>query len=449
MSSDAGPQLSIALDDLGEDWLTSWTTDVADNVDAALLLRAQSSLQEPLIQWLRVPKPDGERMNVPVLDPESHIALHIATAQLRDTIDETLSPSVFGYRRGADATARYATEWQKFFSLAGEMAADAASVIIADVERFFSAASWGRVIAAIEAVTTETEPVRRLAASFESAGLPHLPAGYGDARMLSNLLLLHVDRRLPVPFLRWVDDYRLFIPRGKSAHEVLENLDQELRYSGLHLNRSKTLVLSHDQAVARHTNTLRDVYRPEQDPPDVVRTALRRVFTNATADPAGLRRDLRFALARLEREKDDFAIDKALDLLRTCPWEAPRLVSYLGRFAADERVRTRIPDLLAKAAVNDDAWLVSQQTADSLAIALPQLRRSPAWGLALRGIALVGDAERVVNEISTTHPDARAALVALRDLDAHLPAQLIERQPELALALISDPAPLPRLRSLL
>ena len=202
------------------------------------------------------------------------------------------------------------------------------------------------------------------------------------------------------------------------------------------MNRSKTIVLTRNQAVARHANTLGDVYRPEKDAPDAVRRALRRVFSLAIADPIDRRRELRFALARLERERDNVAVSAAFELLHGSPWEAPRLVSYLAAFSAADRVRDEVDSIVARAASTGDEWRVarvvplayrtgfSPGTVDALAASLPRLRRSAGWGLALRALALAGRGRQVTREIAAAGTDQRAVLVALRDLDLPLPSGL-------------------------
>ena len=211
-----------SVEDLTEDWLTSWVVDVGAHVDVSSYAESDASRWTPSVQWLRVPRPTGLDMSVPVLDPKSHFILHAAVAPLRHDADALLADGVFGYRRGADFATRYATEWQRFSARAAELSADAHHVVVADVERFFSATGWNRVLESLEGLDDRLAPLRHVAATFSAAGLKHLPAGYSDARMLANLVLREVDRQLPVPFVRWVDDYTLFVPRTKSPDETVQ-----------------------------------------------------------------------------------------------------------------------------------------------------------------------------------------------------------------------------------
>jgi hypothetical protein len=438
--------------ELSEDYLTGWVPDVAANFDA-LSFAAGSALGDgPAVQWLDVPKPDGV-MHVPVLHPGWQVALHQAVAGLRDVIDATLAPGVYGYRRGADPTKRYAFEWQRFSAHVRERAASSEYVVIADVKSFLYQTAWPSVIDVLDRLAPEdmVTPLAEMATRWEGDGLTYPPPGYADARMLANALLATVDSRLPCDFARWVDDYRLFVDGDPEV--ALAALSDALLDLGLELNPEKTRVLTSAEALLEHENKISAFYH-EDDAPEVIQQSLRDAFTVAHEDPAANRRVLRFVLARLEHFNDGVAVDFALDALTTAAWEAPRLVSYLSLFKDDPRVTRGVAAALA--ARPADAWLVARAgalalhtgldpaTLDELARALPELAGTPGFAVALRLLARAGRADAV--EAAGLANDPRAALVALGDL-GRTDAELAALEPTTATVLRAGAAPLPELKS--
>ncbi len=149
------------------------------------------------------------------------------------------------------------------------------------------------------------------------------------------------------------------------------------------------------------------MYHPDRDPPELVRRNLHRVFWAAVEDPIKHRRDLRFSLSRLAREGDSTGVDWGIQSLGILTWEVPRLVSYLAHFAGEARVAGAVDAALAKAARENDVWMLarlvplawrtglSQQTVCLLADRLDRLSGSAAWGLVVRTLAHEGD-ERTI-----------------------------------------------------
>jgi hypothetical protein len=455
-----------AVADLREDRLTAWTPDVAGDADLPHLADTESlgssSPHEHELSWIEVPTPQGGQMRVPVLHPALLLALHHATAGLRGEADAILEDGVLGYRYGARSGWHYAPAWRAFSDCVADLAATHAWVVFTDVSSFFACTSWEQVLAAVGRLEGETagrdlEPV---AQRFRRAGQDTLPSGYADARFLANLVLAWADREVGAPFVRWVDDYRLFADSETEARRALDRLHRVMREIGLRPNESKTRVLPGAVAAAENENTLASVYHPERDSRETVRANLTRVLERAAKDPVAKRRELRFALARLAREQDPSGVRWALDELEEIPWEAPRLVSYLSVFAAGE-VADAADGILAAAARERDAWLiarlaplvwltgVAERSASPLANALPALDGTPAWGLALRVLARAGRRAAVQNAIHSQVADGRGALAALADLGCKPPQWLSRAEPGLAAALGEGPLPGPPVMSLL
>jgi hypothetical protein len=453
---------SLALADLSEDRLTAWAPDVAGDADLPWLANSATTPRTSDVTPLEVPTVGGGAMSVPVLHPSLLVALHVASGPIRARADELLGAGVIGYRHGANAGWHYAPAWRAFSNGIAELGSSHQWVAFTDVSSFFARTSWDHVLqivadlAGIDA-RSELAPV---ADRFKAAGQTTLPSGYADARFLANLVLANADKQIGVPYLRWVDDYRLFADSEREARAALARLHDAMRRAGFEPNESKTRILPGAQAASEHRNALASVYHPERDSSETVRANLQRVLARAVQDPVARRRDLRFALSRMRREQDPAAVGWALQALQELPWEAPRLVSYLAAFD-DRSVSASADEILAAAVQRADVWLIvrliplvwqigtSDRSVPALISSLNQLEGTAAWGLALRLLANAG-AEHVVRD--AVHPgvnDARGAAAALQELGHELPEWLCMAEPALACAVREGPLPAPRVESLL
>lgn len=453
------------IEDLRPDREAAWVPDVAGDVDLGYLTSGVSSGRERPFLELSVPRPDGSHMRVPVLHPAVIVALHRATLPLRACGERDLSPGVLSYRRGADHNWRYSPGWRTFSAAAEQLATHVRWVVFTDVKSFFESTSWPVVLRCARALSDHRTcvPLQDLAERLSAAGLPYLPSGYSDARLLGNLVLAHAERRLEVPFMRWVDDYRLFTTSEEQAEAALERLAQGLGVFGLELNLGKTRIVPAHSAL----DEIRSITAPIFDPSEStgkIREKLIAALHRAAADPPSRRSEMRYSLSGLTREREPAFIDWALQALWDVPWEAPRLIAYLASMPHDPRVGPGVERTLRRAAQAHDPWRVcrlaplvihtsagrvSHTTLAALAEALPVLSGSPAWGLALRTLSLAGARDLVAGALSGEVPDTRAALVALRDLDMALPAGLCAIEPALAETLRYVPAPLPPVHSML
>lgn len=450
----------MQIEDLQEDWLSAWVPDLIAHADAEEMV-ARSSWPAPAqpVQMLDVPRADGSVRAQAVLHPALHVALHRAMAPVREVADHVLHPAVFGYRRGADAQMRYADQWRRFCDFNAAQSAAAAVCVETDIARFSEHLRWPVVIEAAERFGgCELPELQLLAEALETAGLSFPPGGYADLRLLYNCLLAPVDAALVGGFSRWIDDFRLFAASEQEAQERLELLRKLLAEQGLILNDAKTVMLSAAEAQARSANTFAGIYVAE-DPVEVRRDKLHQALSEAVADPLAKRRLMRFVLGRLEKERDDIAVDFALDILSQMPYEAPRLISYLGCFTERERVADRANTLLANAAQDDNGWLLcrlgslvlhtgaNHKTLKSLRSQLDCFEGSPAWAVSLRILARFD----ATQPLPAAAADSRALLIAYAEQQRSLPEAAVLDEPATAAAIgrIGDALPLPTLRSIL
>ena len=450
---------------LDEDRLTSWVPDVLAGVDDEEL--AQDALTWPLnlpdIETLKVPKPDGSYLLAPVLGLAATVSLHRAVDSLKDPVADMLLPGVCGYRRGSEAGRAYSAEHRRFVEMTLAETENSSHVVTADVKAFFRSTQWEAVFRALERYLPKSpdKGLRAFATEAQRAGLPCLPAGYADARFLANLVLHPVDAGLEGTFSRWVDDYRLFVSPDQSVEQSITSLSDGLAAVGLELNAIKTRIMQSKVAPERLRKTLDSVYHPDNESPAQVRTALRDVFLDATADPIGKRRLVRFCLPRLGAERDDVAVPWTLQMLPRLPWEAPRMIAYLSHFAERDHVQAGVEQALLRSLSPGGQWLtvrilplavrtgLSSRATGQAAEALRGTDSPSLWGGLLRYLSIHGHGQVVRAEVERRVLDPRAAVGALTDLGDRLPPALTAKAPATAVALRGAPAPAPTVESIL
>jgi len=424
------PLAAEMTDVLAEDLRTAWVPDVGGQFDTEALMRTPlEGTSIGFIETLLVPRPNGGTLRAPVFGAPAHGELHRAVAALPDHTDQRLSRGVCGYRRGAESGFSYSREYRRFRDLSEGEAADAEWVVFADVKSFFDSCTWEVVLSALQRFVpkSDIEPVAAFAESAKRSGLDSLPPGYADARLLANAALVAADDAISLPFVRWVDDYRIFAPTRAAAEEALERLGTALGESGFSLNRAKGRVLSTVEFSSQRVAPLESVYHPDLEDGRHVRAELRTVFLQAVQEPVVNRRQLRFVLPRMAAQRDDFAVDFALRCIEGMPWEAPRLAGYLAAFADRPDVSAAVEASLLSIE-STSPWLASRVAAlacrtgirdPDVIGAAAQSTDSPAlWGLLLRALALSGHRD-VVHQLTAVNDvrDPRAALIARRDVD--------------------------------
>lgn len=306
-----------------------------------------------------------------------------------------------------------------------------AFVVMADIAAFFDSVTPMALDVARRHVgdLAAWTPVTELLKQTQKLGVSGLPAGYGDARLIANMILAYADSRLKVPFTRWVDDYRLFVDSKSEGWAALEDLAKALAPLGLRLNRGKSRILTLDEFRRLALGpSLDSVYHPQDESPAAVRANLRSVFLDSVARKD--RRLLRFSLPRLAKEQDDFALSFVLESLSQAPQiDAPRMVAYLSTFSESPALTSHLPSLID--AQVDDGWnflrivpLLARTAStpavvDRLAQRLEGTRSALQWGNLLRTLAIHDATEAVKRELGRLGsgvPDGRAAAVVAWEL---------------------------------
>jgi hypothetical protein len=437
--------------DLREDTLATWSPDVAAWAD---LPHYEGEPRASYVaQRLSVPRPNNTPSDVRILHPAWHMALHRACLPLRDAAAKRLSPGVFGYRLGASSEHRYADSWRLFCEFVSDRAEECPYMVVTDVKAFFPSTSWGQILDSARPLVGKRAhgDLAKVIAALEAGGCSCLPTGYGDARMLANLVLAKADAQVRVPFARWVDDYRLFAQSEGQAQAALRDLEDALAQAGLQVNRDKTRIIRSDRAAERRHRDLDEAYRPKEHGPDEIVRRLMEVLAEVKSNPLACRRQLRFVLPRLAKQKDDVAVPFAFEGLETLPWDAPRLVGYLSAFTETHDMASETDKALLRAAQAQDAWMLcrlaplaarvglSSEAIRALGDVHASLEGTPAWALVMRLLALSG--EPPIEAMEVPGGDARAVLVASKDAAIPCPRWASEAEPVLASVLADGPAP--------
>ncbi len=456
---------SATLRALSEDLRTAWAPDALGLVDAeSEAARDCSDGTVGEVEQLCFPKPDGSTLRAPVLALPAMGQLHRAVEDLRNPIDAVLAPGVCGYRRGAEEGFSYSSENIRFSQLTEAEAQHSNVVVFADVRQFFEQCSWDLVVDRVDALVghnVDIDALRDFAKAAAASGLAGLPAGYANSRLLGNAILASVDSVIEPTFVRWVDDYRIFVDSQSEADRVLDQLREALGRMGMSLNESKTNVMASGALGKKCGMALESVYHPEVESPEQVRAALRSVFVNAVQEPSLNRRSIRFVLPRLAAQGDDIALDWILRNLETQPWEAPRFAGYLNAFSSDDRVRDGVQSTLLSVVSQPQPWLairlaaltchtgLSAQSADAVAEAARTTPSRSLWSLLLRSLAVSGHRVQVREVLRDGVRDSRVALAVLCDIEADTGAAESRVSPGTLAAFDGMPAPPPDVASIL
>jgi hypothetical protein len=453
-------EASELVDDLAEDRQTRWAPDVIADADLAEASR-RPRVDSADVQLLSVPKPDGRQRSAPILSGSALAALRQAVEPLRALGDEALDPAVCGYRHGATGSSTYSEEYRRFREWAEALSDGSSVVVIADVSDFFASVTTLTLQRAIyDRYRGPWEPLEAFLGQMASLGVAGLPAGYGDARLVGNLVLAPVDRVIGAPFTRWVDDYRIFVANRVEADAAIDRMRDALRALGLELNDGKLQIVDvADYRSGRHGAPLDSVYHPQDESDAQVRANLRTVFADAVA--RGDRRLLRFALPRLAWEADSVAVPFALDALRDNSVDAPRLVDYLGSFVDDSRVQPAVEKMARDLETSD--WIlmrlfpllcrlaIGRDTLGALQARFETSNSALVRGAILRVLSVHGKRDFVERALANAdESQARALIAACFDLGLECPNWLAAAAPDTFAALTRlGSAPLPEVESIL
>lgn len=188
------------------------------------------------------------------MTPEHLRALHRATARVVPAVEACMSEAVVADRIRDPGTLppdghRWLSPWKQArrnFAMEARLLSRTGVVAKTDVRDCFGSIRpvvVERALLRVGCHPSEAGLICRVLREVEEACGPGLPVGPPASTVLANAVLSEADEALAgVPFLRWVDDFLIFVPDQRRASSSLILLSEALAAAGLELAPEKTSV---------------------------------------------------------------------------------------------------------------------------------------------------------------------------------------------------------------
>jgi hypothetical protein len=180
--------------------------------------------------------------------------------------------TVFSYRYSYDLQShRLFSEdaWQDFKDRSFHLSETHEFVLTCDIADFYARIYHHRLENALNLISAGSDSPSRIMSvlrHFSGNASYGLPVGGPAARLLSELLLNRTDRLLVadgLKFVRFADDYHVFVHSRAEAYDALRNMSEKLlRNEGLTLQKGKTRIIT--SAEFRATSMFEDRVLPEE-----------------------------------------------------------------------------------------------------------------------------------------------------------------------------------------
>lgn len=369
----------------------------------------------------------GRRRRVTLLPFSWRAALHSVGATLAWRARKHLRSSVFGYTATNSRTlSHYRAEYSRRLAREIALMNEYPWRATLDIARFFESTSLEWLIRSTAPYirnTVEQDVLNQLGSRLVALTGSPLPAGYGGARALANLCLLDIDKHIESPFTRWVDDYRLFSPNERAAHEALTTLRGVVEASPYSVAARKSAVDYKTSTDGEAEGSLLDDH-PEITDVEKAITELSHAWSNTSA--VCRERRLRHLLRLSAERQEPAALGPVRDIAEQgFPAAAiPRLAWYLSTVAdkpdswyvlreqlqVDDEYRVWRTLRLAPA-----IWFFPRQAATPMATLLEEgARRSPAVHIAVARVQAKHHGTQFLSAASPDSPDVRRALSLAR-----------------------------------
>lgn len=239
-----------------------------------------------------------------------------------------------------------------------------------DVTSFYESIHLETLTDDLEAATGETDWVAKLRVYLDSFQSFHsawgIPQGSEASGILANLYLLPVDellRRRGVKSLRYSDDIYLFGSDFWHLRDIILEINDVFRSRRLSMATQKTVIMDHLKALKYFSDVEKDAIEYGIEIGDPGRVDLvRKYFDSVLESGATSMRDLRFAINRLKRINDDYALTWVLENCSRYPHMSKELFAYMAKFA-DKRgpeIRARVARLMGSGEISPYPYLQFQ-----------------------------------------------------------------------------------------
>ena len=399
--------LHVAQKDLRED---TWVPDILlyedDLSDRDILMQAAAdridghAVHDPPLE-VPVPKSPFFHRNAISLSLVDRLAFHAVVASFVDTIEKTLSHSVYSARVSkwkSRFLEKGTSGWLRWrHGVIDELKKGNEYMVSTDVTAYFDFVKHEILIPELQQLGVEKgliPPLRRMLKEWTSTPNTGIPQGPDASRVLGNFYMVAVDQVMDdfpgVKYFRYLDDMRIVGPSRSGVIDALQVLDQECRRRGLALSAQKTELLVGKRAVAAMSDSQLD--------------AVHYAFQHATEDGSELRKRLvsifkkalkrdgtvntrwaRFSLWRLYQLRADSVLSRVLGSLERLAPLGLLVVQYLHPWLRRPVVQRKITKYLNDAERNTSPYLSCWLMAAMLDIpdAIP-----PEWITYARSVAL-------------------------------------------------------------
>jgi hypothetical protein len=189
------------------------------------------------------------------IHPFWHLYFNGLGVAIAEALEPTRGEQAHSYRFLPDGDALFDrnASWRAFREASIRDCEAQLDAIVAqtDISSFYEHISHHRIENLLDDLFGTTSPIStqvdRFLSKFASGRSFGLPVGGQCSRILAELLLSSIDRRLAeakVKWRRYVDDFVLVMPNQAAAYRALGVLSNALADYGLSLNRTKTIFLT-------------------------------------------------------------------------------------------------------------------------------------------------------------------------------------------------------------
>lgn len=188
------------------------------------------------------------------LDPDTRERFHDATARVADRVESLLGPQVIAERlAGTSDLSADGVGWiapwkdaRNTFERRRAELSQGSVVVRTDVRDCYGSmppALIGASLLACGCHPSEAGAIMGILESLQKRDIRGLPVGPAASSVLANAVLLRADRAVEgVRYVRWVDDYLLFLPDRRTALRALDRLADAMSGLGLTLAQEKTSI---------------------------------------------------------------------------------------------------------------------------------------------------------------------------------------------------------------
>ncbi|WP_159029851.1 RNA-directed DNA polymerase [Streptomyces marincola] len=239
-----------------------------------------------------------------------------------------------------------------------------------DVTSFYESIHLETLSDDLEAATGQADWVSRLRIYLDSFQSFHsawgIPQGSDASGILANLYLLPVDellRRRGVRSLRYSDDIYLFGSDFWELRDTILQINEVLRSRRLSMATQKTVIMDTASAINYFSDAEKDAiqYGIEFGSPGTS-SLVRKYFDSLFDSGIPSVRDLRFAINRLKRLEDDYALSWVLENASRNPHMSKEIFAYMARFVGSRgsEVATKLASMMSSGEISPYPYLQFQ-----------------------------------------------------------------------------------------